>query len=1245
MLFMDISGFTALSERLAKRGRIGAEQVADALNHTFTELLTIAVDLGADPLKFGGDATLQFYEGPGHTQRAARAAALMRSRLRTVGKVDTPQGVLQLRMSQGVHTGKFDFFKVACSHQELIVTGSGASTTVEMEGIANAGEILLSPAAARHLASGLVGDQKESGLLLARTPPRPDTVPAPPARTGYSLEQFTPIGLRPYLVGKSEGEHRRATIAFLKIKGTDDRISAEGADAVAEWLQQIMVTVLTAAEEGGVTFLSTDIDEGAVKVILSAGVPATSGNDDERMLHVLRRIDESPIGKYLAMGVNRGVLFAGDLGAPFRRYYTVIGDGVNLAARVMSQAHLGQVLATPVVLDRSPTIFETEDLEPFMVKGKSQPVRAAVVGKAIGTRDETEGAELPLVGRDTEMAQILEAFRASRTEGSAVELIGPSGSGKSRLFGEAYGATQPTEWLKVSCEEYQRITPYAPIATLLRRILGLEREAGDIGEHLKASTADHAPELAPWLPLLATTVGMKLEETPETAALDARFRKDKTHEVVIDYLTAVRPNHSVLFFDNAQWMDDASGELIERLVQTVPAHPWLVALARRPDEGGFSLPDDGGVRIELGELKHRDLLQLASLATTEHPLPRPRIEEIINRSGGNPLFLLEMLSASAGATDSDELPGSIEELITARIDRLDPELRRLLRYSSALGRHVDVDLLVESVGDDLPEASDPVNWAALSDYLEPSDDATWRFRQNLFRDVAYGSLPFGVRKTLHGRIGTVLEEHSDDPEKDADQLSLHFSIAGEHQRSWKYSRLAGDHARDQYANVEAADFYQRALESAHHLRSIDRLDVASVSESLGDVSELAGLYEPAKASYSGARRGFHDDSTATARIMNKQGLLSEKSGDLSNALRWFRRGLTLLDRSSTRSAAERADLQIAYAGVKFRQGRFQDCVDWCERALADLEGSDAPSQRAHALYMLIGANAQLRRPIDDIAPEAMDIYEEVGDLYGLGALLNNIGIEAFYRGDWNEALEMWERSRQARTDAGDIIGAAASANNIAEIYSDQGRVAEAIDLFREALAVWEGAKFPVGVALVNLNLGRADARAGMSDLAQARLDTAFDMFDEMGAQSYVLDTSVRRAEAFLLSGEFDSATKVAESLLREVTSDEHTLVYEAALHRILGYCCQEQEDQAGSLANFEKALSLAHEADAAFETALVLEGMLRFFGDDGRGTVWQAEEDHLFQRLGIIATPVVPLSSATELQVSPSRLSLVTNVL
>ena len=665
MLFMDISGFTALSERLARRGRIGAEQVADALNHTFTELLTIAVALGGDALKFGGDATLQFYEGPQHAQRAARAAALMRSRLRSVGKVDTPQGVLQLKMSQGVHTGAFDFFKVACSHQELIVTGHGASTTVMMEGIAGAGEVLLSPAASERLQPNLVGDRKEDGFLLRRTPPQTLEAPPPLESTEYRLEQFTPVGLRPYLAGRTEGEHRTATIAFLKIKGTDDRIATDGVDAVGDWLQEIMVTVLTAAEEGGVTFLSTDIDEGAVKVILCAGVPATTGNDDERMLHTLRVIADSPAGRDLAIGVNRGTLFAGDLGAPFRRYYTVLGDGVNLAARVMSQARLGEVLATPVVLNRSPTLFETTELDPFMVKGKSAPVRASSVGRAVGTRDETEGRDLSLVGRSEELAQVMGAYRASRNEGRAIQVRGGSGSGKSRLFGEAYAKTEASEWIKVSCEEYQRITPYAPIAALLRRLLGIQRSNTDQAAVLEAAVLASAPDLVPWTPLLGTLLDLKLEDTRETAALDDRFRKDRTHEVLIEFLAAVRPDHTIFLFDNAQWMDDASGELVARMVKSVSEHFWLIALARRTEEGGFEVDPDIGLHIELADLGHRDLLELASLATGERPLPRPRVEEIIDRSGGNPMFLVAMLEASTRTRAGGDLPGSVEEVITA----------------------------------------------------------------------------------------------------------------------------------------------------------------------------------------------------------------------------------------------------------------------------------------------------------------------------------------------------------------------------------------------------------------------------------------------------------------------------------------------------------------------------------------------------------------------------------------------------
>jgi len=142
LAFVDISGFTAMSEQLSSRGRAGAEEVTDVMNSTFSALLEKAYALGGGLLKFGGDALLLLYEGDRHAERAARAAFEMRRTLRSIGRPRTSAGTVQLRMHAGLHTGRFQFFLVGDSHRELLITGPAASRTVEMEAASEAGEIL-----------------------------------------------------------------------------------------------------------------------------------------------------------------------------------------------------------------------------------------------------------------------------------------------------------------------------------------------------------------------------------------------------------------------------------------------------------------------------------------------------------------------------------------------------------------------------------------------------------------------------------------------------------------------------------------------------------------------------------------------------------------------------------------------------------------------------------------------------------------------------------------------------------------------------------------------------------------------------------------------------------------------------------------------------------------------------------------------------------------------------------------------
>lgn len=138
MAFVDVSGFTTMSERLARHGKVGAEEVAHVIDERFSILLGVAYGEGGQLLKFGGDALLLFFSGDEHALRAARAAAGMRAALRAGGRIDTTAGKVTLRMSVGVHTGAFHLFLVGGSHHELMMAGPAVSRTVDMESAASA---------------------------------------------------------------------------------------------------------------------------------------------------------------------------------------------------------------------------------------------------------------------------------------------------------------------------------------------------------------------------------------------------------------------------------------------------------------------------------------------------------------------------------------------------------------------------------------------------------------------------------------------------------------------------------------------------------------------------------------------------------------------------------------------------------------------------------------------------------------------------------------------------------------------------------------------------------------------------------------------------------------------------------------------------------------------------------------------------------------------------------------------------
>ena len=440
--FVDISGFTALSERLERRGRIGAEELTVVLNHVFSRMLEIAYGKGGALLKFGGDALLLAFAGDDHARMAAEAAVAMRAALREARTLPTSVGSVNLRMSVGIHSGTFHLFRVGDSHQELLISGPAATTTTRMEQTADAGEIVISLDTASRLPGGAVGDAKGEGRLLRwRKVVESTSEPTPGRQVPLAaVEAFIPRALRLRLAqARSESEHRLASIGFVTFQGVDDLIAAEGPGAAAAALDTVVRSVQRAVDLESVTFLSSDLYANGGKITLTTGVPTAQEDDEGRLLRAVRMLMDDPQPLPIRVGVNRGHVFAGDIGTTHRRTFAIMGDAVNLAARLMAAAPPGEIYATATVLDQARTQFVTETLEPFSAKGKSELVQAYRVGAPTGSKSYSYGT-LPFRGRDKELSALNDALRVRQL-----------GAGEHRSCRGRAWRRQDTPRLRVRC--------------------------------------------------------------------------------------------------------------------------------------------------------------------------------------------------------------------------------------------------------------------------------------------------------------------------------------------------------------------------------------------------------------------------------------------------------------------------------------------------------------------------------------------------------------------------------------------------------------------------------------------------------------------------------------------------------------------------------------------------------------------------------------------------------------------------
>ena len=375
----------------------------------------------------------------------------------------------------------------------------------------------------------------------------------------------------------------------------------------------------------------------------------------------------------------------------------------------------------------------------------------------------------------------------------------------------------------------------------------------------------------------------------------------------------------------------------------------------------------------------------------------------MERGAGNPLFLQSLASVGETADEAEELPETVEALVATRIDQLAPGDRALLRWASVLGVSFSGSLIAEVLEGDteVGAAARGVGPTRRVRRARPDVAGAFRFRHALIRDAAYEGLSYRRRRELHGRVAEVIEQRQGDrPEEAAELLSLHYFNAGRWDEAWTYSRLAGNLAREVYANVDAATFYERAMEVSAKLDDLAEVELARTWRALGEVRDAAGDYRGAIDALRSATALLKDDPVGQAELYEERAFAWARLGSYSTALREITAGLKRIEPCQTLEAQHAANSLLARrAYIHLQQGRPRDTIAIARKVVEDAEPLGPSVALARAYSALEGGYLFIGEPENAVYEEkALEMFRGLGAARSAAVMEMNLGVKAYSQG-------------------------------------------------------------------------------------------------------------------------------------------------------------------------------------------------------------------------------------------------------
>ncbi|MCB8942845.1 MAG: tetratricopeptide repeat protein [Ardenticatenaceae bacterium] len=1141
-LFIDISGFTSLTETLIRHEKEGAETLTGALAAIFNPLVQQVWARGGIIPLFAGDAfTAVFPLHPQNPQQTILDALSTACRIQADfadHHIHTNFGSFAMGIKIGFAQGQVEW---GIPHHNDKATfyfrGEAINNCAHCQQMAATGEIIIDQ-------SVLTAVSPYSQLETLPQHPTYHKLQSCSLETAVSPPPFTPPTremLRPFVPDtvlnfSGSGEFREICPIFIAFQEPD----------TAQQLHTFINTVLSLSQRYGGTLSQLDFGDKGSLIILWFGAPMTYENNIERAAQCLLALQTA--NKALAhpvqwqAGMTFGIVWAGIRGGSERSEYGAVGDVVNLAARIATRPHWGEIWVSQAVYERTKNAYIFAALGPFQFKGKRQETNIYQLIQPRQT-DEIAFHTERMMGRQTELAALHEYIEPLFNGRCApiITIHGEAGIGKTRLLHELrqqLSRDRRLSWFHCPAEEILRQS-LNPFKHFLSRYFEQTNDRDPLQNQTQFNTIfdtllqriQHKPappsteaqtiaqELQRTRSILAALIGIY---TPNSLyeQLEPKLRFQNSLVALKNLLLAeslLQP--LIIELEDAHWLDEDSQEFLHFFTRNIQSYPIAILCAVRYGDDGrkFQLNLDPHIPQQEIDLAYLSPIEVQAIAedVVGGELEASAVQFLMQKCNGNPFFVEQVsldlkergLLAPAAHNSHyellvqriNEVPSNINAVLIARLDRLTAEVKQVVQTAAVLGREFELLILGHMLQNDT-QLTNKVKTAEQAQIWATLNNIRYIFKHALLRDSAYDMQLRARLRELHGMAGKAIEDiyHADLAAHYAD-LAYHYDRADMIAEAARWYRLAGLQATARFANEEALTYLNRALSLIpeddhlnHYTLLLAREQIYSVRGNReAQFQDLIQL---------GSRASALNEDRRRVEVAVRLTGFAFVTGDYAAAIAAAKLGVTLAQETKHRQGE--AEGYLLWGRALWRRGLFEESLPRLEKALALARSTNLKLIEADALRNLgiVFASQGNFQEAENHSKRALQIYRQLGNLTGEDAALNNLGEILREQGDFVQSGRYYQQALQISLQTGSRESESVLRHSLGRSAIQQGLFMPAIEELERGLSIDQEIGDLQGEGEMLAELGNAYLFLGQYERARGYYEGALQICGEIGDQ-------------------------------------------------------------------------------------------------------------------------------------------------